>query len=96
MFQKFVIFFFPKRIVWSTCYPKGILLKATDISGKKYITIAVTNIAVNGEGNQALIYHVPEKKVIGIQRTITPFERWFYANILNRKAPTYHIKPLKK
>lgn len=95
MFRKFVTYFFPKKIVWATGYPKGILLKAQELRGKRYLSIAVTNVAINSEPNQAIIYHIPIRKVIGIQRSITPFQRWLYPR-LGKTLPSYTIKSLKK
>lgn len=93
-FKNFVTFFFPKKIVWAKGYPKGILLDAKEIEGKKYLIIAVTNVAFNSGSNEALVYHVPAKKVLGIQRAITPFQRWFYSKV-NKPLPSYPIKSLK-
>lgn len=92
--KQFVTFFFPKKIVWAQGFPKGVLLKGAEINGKKYLTIAVTNVAINAGKNEALVYHVPIKKVLGIQRSITPFQRWFYSKV-NKPLPSYPIKSLK-
>jgi hypothetical protein len=91
-FQKFVTYFIPKRIVWATGYPKGIFLKATELKGKKYISIAVTNLVTN----EAIVYHVPIKMVVGIQRATTPFQRWWYAKVICKPLPKYSIKPIAK
>lgn len=91
-FQQFVTYFFPKRKVWSYGYPTGIFQKASLVKGAKYITIAVTNVA----GGKAIIFHVPLKKVIGIQLSITPFQRWWFAKVVCKPLPSYNIKPIKK
>lgn len=92
--QHLILYFIPKRIVVTTCYPAGLFVKASDIKGKKYITIAVTNHAVKHEPNAAVIYHVPSKYVIGIRKSITPFEKWYYSKVLNKQCPKKRIKAL--
>jgi hypothetical protein len=89
--QKLVLYIVPKRIVIATGYPSGILLKASEIYGKKYLSIAVTNI----RGGHAYIHHVPVAAVIGIKKSITPFKRWL-CYMQNKPLPNYPIKPLKK
>jgi hypothetical protein len=90
--QQLITYFVPKRIVIATGYPSGILLKASEVKGKKYLTIAVTNI----RGGHAYIYHIPQRKVTGIQRSITPFQRWWHTQVTKTPLPKYHIKQLAK
>lgn len=93
----FVVYFIPKRIVYSNGYPSGVLVKAVQVDGKdKYLTIAVTNVAFPGGQNTAFVYHVPIRKVIGIKKSTTPFIRWLYIQVLNKQVPLNRIKPLKK
>jgi hypothetical protein len=90
--QQLINYFVPKRIVYATGYPKGILLKASEVNGKKYLTIAVTNL----RGGHAYIHHIPVNKVIGIQRAITPFQRWWYGKVVHKPLPNYKLKLVKK
>jgi hypothetical protein len=89
-------FFHTKYLVISADYPTGIFIKASDIYGSKYISIAITNIAVAGKDNTAIIYHVPKNRVIGMRKLHSPAKQWFYKNIFNKKLPTNPIKKLAK
>jgi hypothetical protein len=90
--KKFTLYFVPKTIVLSYNYPEGLLVKATELNRKKYITIAVTNRAVKDEPNSAVIYHVPLANVYGVRKSTTPFEKWYYGKLLHKPCPS---KPLK-
>jgi hypothetical protein len=96
LIHRAVLYFIPKRIVYSKGYPTGVLVKASDIKGKKYLTIAVTNKAVPGVQNVAVVHHVPANNVTGIQNATTPFKRWLYASVLHKSLPSNKIKKLKK
>jgi hypothetical protein len=89
--QQLTHYFKPMRIVHSRGYPKGLLLKATEINNTKYLSIAVTNVL----DNEAIVYHVPLVHVIGIQRSITPFQRWWYGTIIHKPLPKYTVKNIK-
>lgn len=86
-----VTYFRPRRIVYCYDNRSGIFLKATEINGRKYISIAV----FHDENNKASIYHIPSRNVIGIQRAKTPFQRWWYGKVLKKPLPKYPLKKLK-
>lgn len=91
-----VNYFMAKSIIYSTCYDPGIYLKASEIKGKKYITIAITNRPASHDINAAYVYHVPVEKVTGIQKVITPFLKWWYTSVRHLPLPVYAIKKLSK
>jgi len=93
--HKLIKFFIPNQIVYSTYCDPGLLIKKTDLAGKKYITIAITNRNKRGQTNDATIHHVPVEKVTGIQKSTTPFVKWFCARY-NKPLPVYPILKLEK
>jgi hypothetical protein len=92
--KTFTLYFVPKRIIVSYSYPDGIFIKATEINGKKFITIAVTNKAVKDSPNAAVIHHVPASDAYGVRYSITPFKKWWYTSVLNKPLPKQKFKVL--
>lgn len=93
---RLVLYFVPKKIVYSKFHPPGLLVKAfEDTTGKRYLKIAVTNHAIPGQKAPAIIYLIPRKNVIGIRNSTTPFKRWWYLKVLKTHIPNTKLKAIK-
>lgn len=96
LIQRFALYFVPKTIVYSFHYPRGLYVQSSEIHGRKYITIAVTNKAVKDVPNPAVLHHIPVNDVIGLKKSTTPFENWYYDKVLKKPCPKKKLKKLKK
>lgn len=70
--KKIVIFFHRKKIVYSKLHEPAQFFKATEVDGKKYITIIQTNNP-NAQG-ACPMYHIPVNQVLGFRVLHSPFQ----------------------